>query len=230
MDLSIAHHHESSFVSGSPGATRQHLTDDAPSSVISDASLSEVWIDRDLSWLEFNRRVLAEAVDERTPLLERVKFLAIFGSNLDEFFMKRMAVLREDASPEGRQRLGQIRERLDPMVGQIADHFLHSIVPELSRHRIHLRRWSDLSDEQRVEACAYFDTQVSAALTPLIIHPTQPFPFFSNLSLSLAFELHDHRTDETLDARLKVPPELPQWVELFEESRRAPACSSGWMT
>ena len=108
-----------------------------------------VWIDRDLSWLEFNRRVLAEALDERTPLLERVKFLAIFGSNLDEFFMKRMAVLREDASPERRRLLGHVRERLRPDGAPAADHFLHCIVPELSRHRIHLRRWSDLSPGQR---------------------------------------------------------------------------------
>ncbi len=185
--------------------------------MIREASLSNVWIDRDLSWLEFNRRVLAEALDERTPLLERVKFLAIFGSNLDEFFMKRMAVLREDASADGRRLLGHVRERLDPMVRQTADHFLHCIVPELSRHRIHLRRWSDLSPGQQLEACDYFDTQVSPALTPLIIHPAQPFPFFSNLSLSLAFVLQDDRTDETLDARVKVPPELPQWVELFAD-------------
>src|SRR5882724_10298350 len=75
-------------------------------------ALAEVWIDRDLSWLEFNHRVLAEAFDERTPLLERVKFLAIFSSNLDEFFMKRMALLREDSSPERQDLLRQIRERL----------------------------------------------------------------------------------------------------------------------
>src|SRR5262245_59378187 len=81
---------------------------------------TSIWIDRDLSWLEFNRRVLAEALDERTPLLERVKFLAIFGSNLDEFFMKRMAVLREDPTPERRQLLAQIRERLEPMLDEQA--------------------------------------------------------------------------------------------------------------
>jgi polyphosphate kinase len=189
--------------------------DDAPRSAIREASLAPVWIDRDLSWLEFNRRVLAEALDERTPLLERVKFLAIFSSNLDEFFMKRMAVLREDASAERQRLLAEFRERLQPMVQQRADHFLRCIVPELSRHHIHLRRWSDLTTGQRVEACDYFDSQVSPALTPLIIHPTQPFPFFSNLSLSLAFVLHDDRTRETLDARVKVPPELPAWVPLF---------------
>jgi polyphosphate kinase len=189
--------------------------DDAPRSAIREASLAPVWIDRDLSWLEFNRRVLAEALDERTPLLERVKFLAIFSSNLDEFFMKRMAVLREDTSAERQRMLVEFRERLHPMVQQRAHHFLDCIVPELSRHHIHLRRWSDLTTGQRVEACDYFDSQLSPALTPLIIHPTQPFPFFSNLSLSLAFVLHDNRTGETLDARVKVPAELPPWVPLL---------------
>ena len=188
--------------------------DDAPKSAIDEASLATVWIDRDLSWLEFNRRVLAEALDERTPLLERVKFLAIFSSNLDEFFMKRMALLREDSSPERQDLLHRIRERLEPMLRQQAEHFLQCIVPELSRHHIHLRRWTELTEAQRLELCAYFDNQVSPALTPLIIYPTQPFPFFSNLSLSLAFVLRDDKADQTLDARVKVPPELPQWVQV----------------
>ena len=212
--VSIRRSPAAGVAAGTHRASRPSLADDAPVSAIRDASLAPVWVDRDLSWLEFNRRVLAEALDERTPLLERVKFLAIFSSNLDEFFMKRMAVLREDTSPERRQLLGQIREHLEPMVHLQAQHFLQRIVPELSRHRIHLRQWSDLTPGQRLEACEYFDAQVSPALTPLIIHPTQPFPFFSNLSLSLAFVLEDGRTCETLDARVKVPPELPQWVPL----------------
>src|SRR5262247_2911308 len=83
---------------------------------VSPSSLDAVWIDRDLSWLEFNRRVLAEALDQRTPLLEQVKFLAIFSSNLDEFFMKRMAVLRDDVSPDRRDLLQQICERIEPML------------------------------------------------------------------------------------------------------------------
>src|SRR5262245_44525690 len=98
--------------------------DDVPMSAVRNASLLPVWVDRDLSWLEFNRRVLAEAFDERTPLLERVKFLAIFSANLDEFFMKRIAVLREDTTPEGQRLLGEIRGRLDPMLGQQAEYFL----------------------------------------------------------------------------------------------------------
>src|ERR1700734_4046553 len=100
------------------------------------ADLQEVWIDRDLSWLDFNERVLAEALDERTPLLERVKFLAIFTSNLDEFFMKRMAVLRCGETGEGQALLRRIRDKLIPMLRRQAECFTETIVPELARHRI----------------------------------------------------------------------------------------------
>lgn len=178
------------------------------------ATVENISTDRDMSWLEFNRRVLHEALDERTPLLERAKFLAIFTSNLDEFFMKRMAVLREEESAARRELLDRIRARLEPMLSQQAVQFRDHIVPGLAAHGIHLRRWTELTPEQRVEANAYFDGQVSPALTPLIIHPTQPFPFFSNLSLSLALVMWDPHSNESIDARVKVPTELPQWVEL----------------
>ena len=194
-----------------PETTRNQ---DAPESAIREAELSGVWIDRDLGWIEFNQRVLAEALDERTPLLERAKFLAIFASNLDEFFMKRMAVLRERRTPERQQLIAQIRERLLPMLRQQAECFRDRIVPDLARHRIHLRHWESLSEAQRLEAADYFDSQVSAALTPIVISPSQPFPFFSNLSLSLTFLLHDDRTGDTVDARVKVPTDLAQWVPL----------------
>jgi len=187
---------------------------DAPEAAIREAALSSVWVDRDLGWMEFNRRVLAEALDERTPLLERAKFLAIFTSNLDEFFMKRIAVLRERRTPERQQLLAEIRERLHPMLQQRAACFRDRLVPELARHGIHLRHWEALSEPQRREASLYFDTQVSAALTPLVIQPSQPFPFFSNLSLSITFLLHDDRTGESVDARVKVPSELAQWVPI----------------
>jgi polyphosphate kinase len=189
--------------------------DEALASAVHDGSLSAVWLDRDLSWIEFNRRVLAEALDERTPLLERLKFLAIFTSNLDEFFMKRIAMLREHITPERQRLICQIRDRLLPMLQLQAEYFLGRVVPELSQHGIHLRQWHALSAAQQREAGAYFDTQVSAALTPLVIQPAAPFPFFSNLSLSLAFVLHDDRTGESVDARVKVPTELAQWVPLL---------------
>ena len=155
--------------------------------------IAGAWFDRDLGWLEFNRRVLAEALDERTPLLERVKFLAIFDSNLDEFFMKRLAAVREYPASKRQHLIGQIRERLMVMLRQQSDCFTDRIVPELAREGIHVSRWESLTSGQREEACDLFDTQISSALTPLVIHPTQPFPFFANGSLSLTFVVHDER-------------------------------------
>src|SRR5450755_2903772 len=101
--------------------------------------LSDLWIDRDLSWLNFNKRVLAEALDERTPLLERAKFLAIFTSNLDEFFMKRVAVLRFGETAEGQALIHKLRAKLLPMLRSQAECYSQTIVPELAGHGIFLR-------------------------------------------------------------------------------------------
>ncbi len=178
------------------------------------AGLSEVWIDRDLSWLDFNERVLAEALDERTPLLERAKFLAIFTSNLDEFFMKRVAVLRIAQAEEQNALFLQLREKLLPMLRRQAECYRQAIIPGLAGHGILLRRWDDLTDSQREEAGTYFDNNVSAALTPLVIDPEHPFPFLSNLSTSLTFRLQDPDRGEQMVARMKIPVGLKQWVPL----------------
>jgi len=177
-------------------------------------TLSGVWIDRDLGWLDFNERVLAEALDERTPLLERAKFLAIFTSNLDEFFMKRMAVLRRGESAEEHALLRQIREKLLPMLSRQAECYRRTIVPELGKHGIFLRCWDDLTPGQNEEAGRYFESSLSPALTPLVIDPAHPFPFLSNLSTSLTFLLRDPGRNETIHARIKVPGVLKQWVPL----------------
>src|SRR5271166_5948053 len=103
--------------------------------------LRDVWIDRDLSWLDFNERVLAEALDDRTPLLERAKFLAIVTSNLDEFFMKRVAVLRKATAPAQTELLGKVRARVVESLEQQAACFKGTIVPELARQGVHLRKW-----------------------------------------------------------------------------------------
>ena len=169
-------------------------------------AIADVWLDRDLGWLDFNDRVLAEALDDRTPLLERVKFLAIFTSNLDEFFMKRIAILRKGSAPGQIQLLGKIRARLLGNLQQQAECFLRAIVPALADHGIHLRNWDELDDAQRSLAGAYFDSEVSPALTPLLFDPAHPFPFLSNLSTSLAFLLEDPGTLVTSYARVKVPP------------------------
>lgn len=176
--------------------------------------LADVWIDRDLSWLDFNERVLAEALDERTPLLERVKFLAIFSSNLDEFFMKRIAVLREKSSPERSELLKRIREKLLPALHQQADCFRKVIVPGLAAHGITFAQWHELTATQRDQAANYFDDQLSAALTPLVIDSVHSFPFLSNLSTSLVFSLRSSDFCESRYARVKVPGVLRQWVAL----------------
>jgi polyphosphate kinase len=177
-------------------------------------TLSDVWIDRDLSWLDFNDRVLAEALDERTPLLERAKFLAIFSANLDEFFMKRISVLRKGATQERTHLLAAIRARLLRSLERQADCFRSTVVLELDKHGIHLRRWNELSAPQQDEAAAYFDSEISPALTPLVFDPAHPFPFLSNLSSSLAFHLHDEEKEVVSYARVKVPSVLKQWVAL----------------
>lgn len=179
--------------------------------------LSEIWIDRDLSWLDFNQRVLAEALDKRTPLLERAKFLAIFTSNLDEFFMKRVAVLRQSRGNDEQATFLRLREKLLPMLRKQAEFYRQTLVPALAQHGILLRRWEELSEPQRDEANEYFDSSVSAALTPLVINPEHPFPFLSNLSTSLTFRLRDPEAGEEMVARLKIPTGLKQWVPLTSD-------------
>ncbi len=177
-------------------------------------ALPEVWIDRDLSWLDFNDRVLAEALDTRTPLLERAKFLAIFTSNLDEFFMKREVVLRAGATDAERALLQQVREKLIEQLHRQAECYRDVIVPGLAEHGVYLRCWNDLTPAQQSEASKYFDSELSPALTPLVIDPVHPFPFLSNLSTSLVFRLHDAAKAETMFARVKVPSVLKQWIHI----------------
>ncbi|HZD47201.1 MAG TPA: polyphosphate kinase 1 [Silvibacterium sp.] len=177
-------------------------------------ALQDIWIDRDLSWLDFNDRVLAEALDERVPLLERAKFLAIFTSNLDEFFMKRQAALRGGDTDAQRALWRQVREKLLPMLQRQAECFRQVIVPGLAEHGVFLRNWSGLTQEQREEGGRYFDLNLSPALTPLVIDPVHPFPFLSNLSKSLVFRLRDVAKGESMFARVKVPEVLKQWIPL----------------
>ncbi len=176
--------------------------------------LPPVWIDRDLSWLDFNERVLAEALDERTPLLERAKFLAIFTSNLDEFFMKRQAVLRQGATDAQRALAQEVRDKLLPSLRRQAECYRQVIIPGLAEHGVFLRSWNDLTPRQKEEGSKHFKSEVSPALTPLVIDPVHPFPFLSNLSTSLVFRLRDVAREETMFARVKVPGGLKQWVFL----------------
>lgn len=185
------------------------------------AVLKAAWFDRDLGWLEFNHRVLAEALDERTPLLERLKFLAIFTSNLDEFFMKRVGAMRTRAYASGNPavveqfnaHIQRLRETLYPMLLQQADCFA-GLRPTLATNGVRLCLWEELTEAQRVEVASYFDDHVSPALTPLSLDPSHPFPFMSNLSTSWGFVLRDPEAPEPVHVRVKVPTTISQWRAL----------------
>src|SRR5579863_8540902 len=180
--------------------------------------LEDVWINRDLSWLAFNERVLAEAADPRTPLLERTKFLAIFTSNLDEFFMKRVSALRAGETREQFAQFVRLRQRILSLLQKQADCYRQSITPGLAQHGIALCTWNDLTAAQQEEAAAHFDADISPALTPLVVHPERPFPFLSNLSTSWAFRLYDPERAERMMARLKIPSSLKQWIQLTADT------------
>jgi polyphosphate kinase len=180
-------------------------------------------LDRDLSWLEFNRRVLHEAEDERTPLLERLKFLAIFGSNLDEFFMKRVGVLTRQMRAKGplldRDEIAfrhqqAVREKIVEMTTDQANVFRNVIRPDLARNDIHLLDWSELTEEERRWLNELFRAKIYPVLTPLVVDPSHPFPFLSNLSQSLGVLLNDPITGDTHFARVKVPGHVPAWLRL----------------
>ncbi|RMF22359.1 MAG: polyphosphate kinase 1 [Cyanobacteria bacterium J083] len=189
-----------------------------------DLHQSQYFINRELSWLEFNRRVLHEAEDSRTPLLERLKFIGIFNSNLDEFFMVRVAGLKQQLeagvtqlTPDGRtpaQQLEDISNHLRPMFAQQIEHFQHHLRPELSKAGIHLLDYLDLNQEQRNYVDKIFETRIFPVLTPLAVDPSHPFPFISNLSLNLAVVVKNPDTVEELFARIKVPKVLPRFVSL----------------
>jgi polyphosphate kinase len=190
-----------------------------------------VFLDRDLSWLQFNARVLNEARDPRSPLLERVKFLAIFASNLDEFFMKRVGRLRrlvEQGDTDADSRLTALREAILPLLAAQAQAFANDIRPALAEHGIHLLDWADLTEMQRRDASAYFRRNLFPVLTPLAVDPGHPFPMISNLSTSLGLCLSSPDSEERLFARVKVPQVLPGWVPLPIEPGR-PAGTQGFV-
>ncbi len=157
------------------------------------------FLNRESSWLEFNRRVLAEALDERTPLLERVGFLAIFNSNLDEYFQKRVGGLKrqieaglmtrtvDGLTPE--QQLKMIRDLVIPMLDEQAKCYTQVVKPALKKKGIHLLTWDELSDSERELADEYFRANLFPVVTPLAVDPGHPFPFISNLSTSLGVML-----------------------------------------
>ncbi|WP_442949168.1 polyphosphate kinase 1 [Nostoc sp.] len=201
----------------------------------------QYYLNRELSWLEFNGRVLHEACDDRTPLLERLKFLAIFNSNLDEFFMVRVAALKQQVeakvsllTPDGRtpqQQLDDIRSTLIPHVKKQHQHFEQVLRPLLVNQGIHILDYIDLNQKQRTHLNSYFEEQVFPVLTPLAVDPSHPFPFISNLSLNLAVVVKNPDTEEEFFARVKVPSVLPRFLpippELGDQNNEKPAHWTG---
>jgi len=183
-----------------------------------------LYVNRELSWLAFNERVLHEAIDPRTPLLERVSFLSIFTSNLDEFFMKRVGGLKRQLatgvvsqSLDGKTaslQLQAIRSAVLPMLAEQARVYREEIRPALREQGVHLLDWYELADDERRFADEYFRRDLFPVLTPLAVDPGHPFPFISNLSESLAIVLRHAQEGERLFARVKIPANLPSWIRL----------------
>ncbi len=199
-----------------------------------------LFINRELSWLEFNRRVLDEALDERHPLLERLKFLAIFSSNLDEFFMVRVSGLQEaieaeifEESPDGMspsEQLLEIRSRLKPMLERQMRCLGQDVLPKLGEEGIVIRPFGELTKRERKFANDYFLENVFPILTPQAVDPGHPFPYISNLSLNLGVmvspapskKIKDASTTvkEARFARIKLPPIVPRLVPIDEKRNR----------
>ncbi|HEX4775939.1 MAG TPA: RNA degradosome polyphosphate kinase [Acidimicrobiia bacterium] len=185
------------------------------------------FLNRELSWLDFNARVLALAENPSVPLLERAKFLAIFSQNLDEFFQVRVSGLQEQlaaglraTSPDGLGPLAQlhgIRSRVEELVARHAGVFAKDVAPALEEHGIRFCEWDGLSDEDRRYLHGVFEEHVFPVLTPLAVDPAHPFPYISNLSLNLAVVVRDPVTGSERFARVKVPPLLPRFVALPDE-------------
>ena len=194
---------------------------------------AERFLDRELSWLEFNQRVLELAEDQNLPLLERVHYLSIFASNLDEFFMVRVASLKrriatgiavQSASGLSPQDvLQRISDRTRELQTRHAELFARVVAPELRANGIDVVHWSTLSEEEKTALHEYFSSQVFPVLTPLAVDPAHPFPYISGLSLNLAVVLKNPKDQTEHFARVKVPPLLPRFVLVpGAESRYVP--------
>ncbi len=197
---------------------------------------NQIYLNRELSWLQFNARVLHEALDSRTPLLERLKFVGIFSSNLDEFFMVRVAALKKQIeagvsklSPDGltpSQQLTQISDSLRQFIKKQEHLFEFELRNELAKEGIFLKNYSDLDDKQKNYLKSYFEDHIFPALTPLAVDPSHPFPYISNLSLNLIVVVKDPESGKEQFARLKIPKSYPRFFplpkELYKSSKNHP--------
>ena len=191
-----------------------------------------LFFNRELSWLDFNARVLREALDERNPLLERLKFAGIFSSNLDEFYMVRVAGLRRQVAagvtqtpPDGltpQEQLDAIHRRVTDLLAIQRKCLTEQLLPALSEKGVKLLSMSELSPAEWGVMDAFFESQIFPILTPLAVDPGHPFPYISNLSLSLAVEIRDPHEGTVHFARVKVPRSLPRWVPVGRPNHFVP--------
>ncbi|GIJ45733.1 polyphosphate kinase [Virgisporangium aliadipatigenens] len=189
------------------------------------------YLNRELSWLDFNARVLTLAEDPETPLLERAKFLAIFASNLDEFYMVRVAGLKRRMQmgipvrgTDGllpREQLENIASRASEMMDRHARCFIDEVRPAMERENICFVQWSDLDTAERTRLRVYFQESVFPVLTPLAVDPAHPFPYISGLSLNLAVVVRTPDGGPELFARVKVPNNVPRFVAVDREAGKA---------
>jgi polyphosphate kinase len=190
------------------------------------------YLNRELSMLEFQARVLALAEDPSVPLLERAKFLAIFSGNVDEFFQVRVAGLKEQVavgvrstSSDGLDQVEQlraIRARVEELVTRQATAFTKEIAPALQEAGVAFTPWDELDRDAQAQLTRVFDDRIFPVLTPLAVDPAHPFPYISNLSLNLAVVVRDRSSGEERFARVKVPPLLPRFVSVPESARYVP--------
>jgi polyphosphate kinase len=188
--------------------------------------MSRWYGNRELSWLDFNGRVLALAKETSIPLLERMKFLAIFSSNLDEFFQVRVAALKGQvaaglvaASSDGlspQRQLREIARYVDALVQEHEHLLLDVLIPELRTHDVEIVRWDELTSAEKREATTYFERQLFPVLTPLAVDPAHPFPYVSNLAISLGVLVRNPLTMEQRFARVKVPTLIKRFYQVTE--------------
>ena len=187
---------------------------------------------RELSWLAFNARVIQLSSDTEVPLLEQIRFLAIFSSNLDEFFQVRVSGLRDQQAAgistpasDGRlpaEQLALVRDIVTDLVAEQERVLVHEIMPALREQGIELSAWHELDDDDQAELSERFRDRIFPVLTPLAVDPGHPFPYVSDLSLNLAVVVRDPRDERELFARVKVPNTLPRWLRIGDTDRFVP--------
>ena len=190
----------------------------------------ETLVDRELSWLAFNERVLELAEDETIPLLERARFLSIFSSNLDDFFMIRVATLKRKlesgvtkvntAGYSPTQLMTELSKKTQELIDRQSKCFHESVYPALKREKINLVKWEDLTSDERAVVDVTFQSKIFPVLTPLAVDPSHPFPYISGLSLNLAVVVKNPESETELFARIKVPSNLPRFIETAKGEER----------